>query len=548
MRASSRATWLGPRVATRWPGLAFKAALSLGAAMPVTGALAASWQTIVNNAVVAPQSTPPAATPYFFSYNQPAVNWAGQVVFRARAKPLTSTGAGGGEPTQGVYTRDISSANTPVKVVADNQGTVVPSPNTTGATFIEFPSTPRSAAASPMVAFRGQSQGVVTLPDGTKVGTSGVYASPRGTLVTGASQLGDVPGYAYFEVPGAVPGTGFDQFPGSPSPLRNRFVVFKGNYTENNVSKTGVFYRDLLTAKGKAAVQLVAETGMPIPGSSGAVFGSTAPPSAATDPSSGADKVVFTGFDVEEAPTAGGIYIEVMGQPATLAPIVSLNDPVPGVPGATFTGFGEGLSYTGTRVSFWASWGSETMTVHKTCPTDGNKDLIAYCLKQYPNGVDLTESVNQGIFTANTQTNKFHLVARTQAPDGFTDFLYWTYSGKPPGSSGGGDAEPPRWRSSSFTAVTNAAVAFKGQKGSVDGLYVHSMKTNVVLTVLDTTMDGQSVDPMAPSGSTISSIGLERDGFRGKWLTISAGMENATTAETWGGLYGHNCGAGCATW
>jgi hypothetical protein len=42
--------------------------------------------------------------------------------------------------------------------------------------------------------------------------------------------------------------------------------------------------------------------------------------------------------------------------------------------------------------------------------------------------------------------------------------------------------------------------------------------------VLDTTMDGQLLDPEAPEGSTIAELGLEREGLRGDWLAVSAKM------------------------
>ena len=537
---------------------AFKVALLIGAALPVGGALAQTapaWITVVNNATIAPQAVPTGKTAYFFSYNQPAVNDAGQVVFRARAKPFSGAGGGGGggggEPVKGIYTREAARVASPVRIVADNTGMLVPSPNTTGASFIEFPSTPRSDARSAMVATRGQSQGVVTLADGSKVGTSGVYATPGGVLTTAASQLGDVPGYAYAQVPGAAPGTGFDQFPGSPSPVANRAVVFKGNYTEDGVSKTGIFYRDALANGGAAPFGLVAHTGTPIPGTS-LTFGSTAPPSAALV---GAEsvldnvQVVFTGYDVEEAPTAGGIYLSRLSNPTALRTVVQIGGAVPGVPGEVFNGFGEGLSFNGRYVSFWGSWGSATKTVHKDCPTDGNADLIAFCLTQYPNGADLTESANQGIFFADTVTGRVRMAARTGA-NGYTDFIYWVYSGMPPGTGGATDAEYPRWRASAFTGLQTAAMVFKGQKGSVDGLYVDvtyvaDADTTRLRTLLDTTMSGQSVDLAAPAGSLVSSIGVERDGLRNGWLAVSVGMENVATAESWSGIYARYCGPAC---
>lgn len=540
-------------------GQRLKAALLTCVAMPLAAsqvfAAPVQWQVVVNNSFVAPQSKAQAKVAYFFSYNQPAVNNFGQVVFRARAKPLTgessggSGGSGGGsQPTHGVYTRLGAGA---INIVADNLGILVPWPNTTGATFTEFPSTPRADAVTNLVATRGQSTPVITLADGTKLGTSGVYAKagllsptlPYFNLTTAASQVGSAPGYSIFQVPGEAAGTRFDQFPGSPSPLAGRVVTFKGNYTVGLISKTGVYYRDLAAT---SPTKLVVHSGDPIPGGGGKVFGSAAPPSSAVDLATKKSEVVFAGFDNEDNPTAGGIYLAELGS-TTLNPLASIGTQVPTLPaGTTFNKFGEGISFDGATVSFWGAWGTQTRTIHKDCPTDGNADLIAYCLQQYPNGADLTVPVNQGIFTVNIVSKTITLIARTTV-DGFTDFLYWTYSGKPPGGEGDGDAEPPRWRSSAFTAVNPSAMAFKGLKGTLDGIYVK--RAGVALfPVIDTNTDGQAVDPRAPVGSKVSSIGLERDGFRGPYLAITAGMLNPVTTLSWAGIYSHNCGAGCTTW
>lgn len=506
------------------------------------------WKTIVNNASKAPQSTPAANAAYFFSYNQPAINDAGDVVFRARAKPIQSTGeADSAQPTHGVYRRSALVNTAPVSIIADNLGMLVPPPNTTGATFVEFPSTPRIDSTTGMIATRAQSKPVYALPDGTKVGTSGVFAAMStftAGLTTGVDQLGAVPAYSYFQVPDAPAGTRFDQFPGSPSPLAGEFVVFKGNYTEGGTSKTGVYYRSLL-GTGRPVVG-IAHTGTPIPNRVGAVFGSTAPPSTAKHATTGLPTAVFAGFDNEEKPTAGGLYAATLGVPNVLTPIVAIGGAVPGVAGAKFTGFGESLSFDGRYVAFWGSWGTQTKVVHKDCPDDGNADLLAFCRQQYPNGADLVTPVSQGMFLADLVANRVSLVARTGVV-GFTDFLYWVYSGKPPGE-GDSDAEPPRWRASSFVAVTRDAVVLKGQKGTVDGLYVRATSMTPLRRVLDTTMSGRIVDPKAPGGSLISAIGVERDGFRKNRLSITASMLNAQTTESWAGVYVHDCQTGCLAW
>ncbi len=417
----------------------------------------------------------------------------------------------------------MSVANSLIQVLADNKGTVVPAPNTTGATFIEFPSIPRIDATSATVAFRGQSQPVYTLPDGTKSGTSGVFTNPGGTLITGASQLGDA-GFTQFQVPNTPAGTGFDQFPGAPAVTGGTTVVFKGNYTVNNVGQTGVFYRD--TAGGASSpVHAIAQSGQAIPGFAGAVFGSTAPPSAAKN------KVVFTGYDVEDAPTAGGIFLAPLKPNPVLTPLVSIGGAVPGVTGQTFSNFGEGLAFDGNHVGFWASWGTATMTVHMSCPTDGNAGVIAFCKQQYPNGADLTEPVHQGIFDLNIADNNLKMIAQT-GQNGFTDFLNWNFSGQVNST----DGEPARWRSAAYVADSNGNVIFTGQSGALEGLYLGN-GTSPLETLLTTNSLGQSVDPMAPAGSIVSSIGLERDGFRGDRLAISVGMLDPVTQESWAGIY-----------
>jgi len=183
-----------------------------------------TWATVVNNGDIAPGSTKD-----FNSYNQPSVNSSGLVTFRARTR-----GGGGGEPLRGVYSRNPLQAGDPIAVVADVTAEV-PQPNNLESTFNEFPSFPRIGQYSNTIATRGQSEPVLkyVLPDLTETrgGTSGVYATIGGTLTTGASLVGAVPGYEYFAVPGATSGTRFSQFPGAPA-VDGTTIAFKGNYTD----------------------------------------------------------------------------------------------------------------------------------------------------------------------------------------------------------------------------------------------------------------------------------------------------------------------------
>ncbi len=501
----------------------------------VRGRIPASWRTVANNNTVIPGTQSPTN---FNSYNQPSVNEHGLVVFKGQSK-------GQSGPTVGIYTRDMSS-NQPGDIVkmADNS-TSVPAPNNLSATFIQFPSFPRIDKDSSTIAFRGQSQPVwqysVNETD-TRIGTTGVFANPAGALATGVNLLGAVSGFEYFQVPGAPQGTRFDQFPGSPAVTDNSMIVFKGNYTVDNVGKTGVFYRDISLPDGKASVELIANSGTVIPGQSEggtAVFGSTAPPSAANG------NVVFVGLDNEDSPTMGGIYFARLSPSPTLETLVSIGSQVPEEnPGTTFNRLSEGLSFDGRYVAFWGAWGTGMKTRLLKCQTDGNASVIAACNSTYPNGYRAKIPVHQGLFVYDLLTRTMSTITKT--PGEFDDFVYWVFSGRPPstgGSDGDDEAEPPRWRSSSFVAVAGHAadrfsVTFKAWIGSTDGIYqAQGPGPTPILTVVDTATPGTSIDPEAPAGSSLVTVGMERDSLRGDWLVITSSMLDTVTLESNAGVY-----------
>ena len=535
------------------------------------------WATVVNNNDV----MPPFEQRNFNSYNQPSVNVDGLVVIRARSRG----GSGLGQPTHGIYTRDMSMEGPIVRIL--DRTTLVPYPNNLDTTFVETPSFPRIDMSSDTIATRGNHQPVwrYFLPDGTetRAGTTGIYTNPFDDLITGAAKLGDVPEFSFFEVP-EFPGIRFEVFPGAPSVTEGDTIVFKGNYTAPGGSaRTGVYYRNLEDepAGGTSPVVLIANsTDTLIPGTD-TVFGSTAPPSAA------GERVVFAGFDNEDAPTLGGIYLAALEPLPPLTTLVSIGERVPGESrNATFNGLGEGGAFDGRFVGFWGAWGEETKTVRLYCPTEGNRDRIDYCNQALvcedtgetigdensicddetdPNsGIscyqDKEVPVNQGMFVHDIDTRSTRTVAKTGAP--FDEFLFWNYSGKPPcagsGHSDEGDAddgEPARWRSSAFVAVSGGVgatyqAAFKARTGElvggvyvdpVDGIYLRKGpgQGRAIVTVLDTTMDGQLLDPEAPVDSTIAELGLEREGLRGDWLAVSAkmGVEGDEEEDDMAGVY-----------
>ena len=559
-------------------------ATMLGAIVFVVSAQAAhrpmfDWATVVNNNDTMPGDL---AGRSFNSYNQPSVNMNGLVVIRARSR-----GGSGGQPAHGIYTRDMSRGDVPTSSIVRilDRTTLVPQPNNLGTTFVETPSFPRIDMWTNTIATRGNHQPVWTYGsegDETRAGTTGIYTNPFGDLITGASKLGAVPDFGFFAVPSLDPPTLFDVFPGAPAVTDGATIVFKGNFTVGDIGKTGVFYRDLVDelinsgpGGGTNPVVLIANnTDTLIPGTD-QLFGSTSPPSAANG------QVVFSGFDNEDTPTLGGIYLAPLAETPELTTLVSIGQRVPGESAtSTFTNLGEGNAFDGRDVGFWGAWGNETETkiVRLYCPTEGNKDRIAYCNQELvcedtgeklgaPNiecddtgcYQDKEVPVNQGIFVHDIKTHKTRIVAKTGAS--YDDFLFWNFSGKTPcvgsGHSEEGaedDGEPARWRSSAFVAVSGPGatytVAFKARTGElVDGLYADPVdgiylgsgpgqgRANV--TVLDTTMNGQVLDPEAPAGSTITELGIEREGLRGNWLAVTAtmGVEGGTEEEGLAGVY-----------
>ncbi|MDE2341993.1 MAG: hypothetical protein KGL63_01145 [Betaproteobacteria bacterium] len=522
-----------------------------------------TWKMVANNTVAIPDSP----DVLFFSYNQPSINNSGMVTFRGRARD-SSVGSSGGNSgssgssavQSGIYAGQPCLTKFTLYTAADSN-MVVPAPNTSGTVFTEFPAIPRIDMGSGVLATRGMSQPLLTLPDGTKLGTSGVYVTLASGLTTAIGLFGTVTDYSYMQVPNATSTTPirFDQFPGSPAVagIGGKYVLFKGNYTDADstgalsVSKTGVYYRDVSTAKSPVVV--IADTNMMIPGTSTA-FGSTAPPSAA------GSQVVFTGLDNEGAPTAGGIFLAPIASKPALTALVKIGDPVPDstgtalTDGSTFNQFGEGLSFDGRYVSFWGAWGTggvRTRTL--ACPVDGNKDMIAACNAQSTAGpglTNVTEPVDQGIFVYDTQSKKIWMAARTTSgPTGqFQNFLFWTFSGNPKTV----DGEPPRWRSSAFAAVDgvgNRGVLFKGSVTAVagttttpgSGIYGSQLLPGQggmgpVFKVLAEGDDMATVDPAAPAASTITSLGIERESLRSGWFALTVSSLNAAS-ESWAGVY-----------
>jgi hypothetical protein len=231
-----------------------------------------TWTTAVNNGDSPPGGDPAAN---FSSYNQPALNEDGVMVFRARSR----IGTGGGQ-VEGIYQRDLMGPNPIIKLLMRDDP--VPAPNNTlyqgdPALLIEFPSTPRIDPNSDLVATRAAHEPVWTYLLGeteTRVGTSSIIAFPGGIPVTGASLLGSVVepdqvtlSFPQYSVPGTLVGTRFDQFPGSPAVVDNRYIVYKGNYTDpvDGLGRTGIYFRDVVGVGPVPYTGLIASSNMLIP-------------------------------------------------------------------------------------------------------------------------------------------------------------------------------------------------------------------------------------------------------------------------------------------
>ena len=271
--------------------------------------------------------------------------------------------------------------------------------------------------------------------------------------------------------------------------------------------------------------------------------------------------MVFTGLDVEDAPTAGGIFMAPLTANPTLTTVAGFQTVVPKNGPYTLTAFGEGLSFDGRYVGFWGGWGTDTFERQVQCATDGNAIVRQACLDQDNNGTandgfyTFDVLVNQGIFLADTSLNKLFLVAQTGSL--YDDFLFWNFSGNA-GQGGGDDSEDlegARWRSSAFLAIYGNDVVFKAAQGYVNGGYGKTGGTSGLFgaqdvsdafsyhdlfTIMTTGMDGGLLDPKA-AGMDIVSLGIERDGFRNgrlalstpAWRALSTARTSAGPASTW---------------
>ena len=460
----------------------------------------------------------------------------------------------GGSRASGIYY--MNALYQPLQVMADNH-MEVPQPNNLNTKFTEFSAFPRIAMNTDITSIRGLHSPVYryVLSDGeeTRIGNTGVYVKfGDRLLVTGASRLGAVPEFEYFGVP-SQKALAFDVFPGPQAVTDDGYIVFKGNFTVNGEENTGIFYRQVLETPGGGIgnLTMIASSLMNMPDVPWPVkFDSTSPPTAV------GNKVLFLGLDNEENPTYGGIYMAELAPEPVLENIAAIGQTFAGTP-EPLSRLGETIAFDGRYVAFWGAWGAEMMSIKMYCPVDGNRDILAFC-----NGVDPKSiydkdadrwyqinqvPANQGIFVYDVQTGMSYLAADNMGY--LKDFLFWVYSGHIPGGDEE-DAEPPRWRGAAFVAQSDGWVAFKGRitpptdqriyVDPVDGIYmVNPIIGNGIKIVIETGMDGAYLDTSIPNyfraTLPVSNIGIERDGFRGNNLAITATMDDGE--NSWGGVY-----------
>jgi hypothetical protein len=244
---------------------------------------------------------------------------------------------------------------------------------------------------------------------------------------------------------------------------------------------------------------------------------------------------------------------------------------VPGAAGQKFERFGEAISvsYNGRHVLFWGGWGG-MRDVELICPKEGNAAMQAACAAATPPGTKGWVPTHQGFFLRDMQSGTTTVIARTgDMVDGRTieDFVYWNFSGRVAGKGdeGGDDIEEPaRWRSTSFGAVSGTgtpgmSVVKARFADNLDGIEneqalllrdVKPSRIGDLVPLLRTGDLGAMVDPEAPAGAVVSALGIERDGFRGKWLAVNvsmlvpgAGVTAAAVGEAseeetgWAGIY-----------
>lgn len=131
--------------------------------------------------------------------------------------------------------------------------------------------------------------------------------------------------------------------------------------------------------------------------------------------------------------------------------------------------------------------------------------------------------MNQGIFVHDTRTGTTSKIVTTGKEK--LDFLFWVFSGRP---SGTGDSDEAEEQATAFKALLT---------GGAQGIFLRPTPTAALRTVLLTGSDARLLDPEAPTGSLVTTLGIERDGFRGCRLALNAGALNATTSESWAGVY-----------
>lgn len=88
-------------------------------------------------------------------------------------------------------------------------------------------------------------------------------------------------------------------------------------------------------------------------------------------------------------------------------------------------------------------------------------------------------------------------------------------------------------------------MVFKAERNGTNGLYLREGMVDglPLMTVAEVgTTIGTSIDPLAPAGSLVSAVGVERDGFRNGRLAVTLSMLYVDPVDPeitlgWAGIY-----------
>ena len=474
------------------------------------------------------------------------------VVFRARSR-----GGAGTAGTSGIYIRDMDEFGA-IRTVF-TRGAAVPQPNNALyngqlARFNEFPSVPRIDAelghdcnARPVAHRSGRSRSA----DGSRNahGHRGRLHQPEGRADDRCQHVGDVYGdasgrsFEYFQVPIAERAAwdGLRPVPGFARRHRAQHDRVQGQFRRAWRRQDRCLLprrRRPSAAWRRSKWSRVRTRRFPV-----AVPG-TAARSRSARPRRRArrqDRGVCRVRRREAVPTAGGIYRAQLGKQADHAARKSseIGDLVPGEVNQRFKTFGEAISLSsnGRSVLFWGTWGTETRKVTVDLPGRGQRrppHVLQAGHGQRPRGRGAREP---GVLRPR------HAARHDRASPGrVTASMAWksrtscTGTSRPRSGRGRRRGRRRRHRgtgSLAFDGVWCRVRQRRAHRGGVQGPDRRRQGRDLRPSpgrrarrnrqaARDRHAGVGGLDPETPSAAAITSVGIERDGFRGQLARASA--------------------------